>query len=174
MLGLFNFMQTQAYKDYLKSTEWKYIKLDIIQLRGNRCEKCKEQRQVNILHLHHKTYVRLFNEKLTDLELLYPKCHMKEHGIKEKNGKRIIKKVVKKPKPKLPKQLRGKHNKTELDFIIYAKQAAIKKNLPGKKLKNGKTRVQVVEERIKRGYYKTEHSKLNAMTIVFKRDNNFN
>ncbi len=130
-------MQTKEYKKYIKSQEWKNIKLDILQVRGNYCEICKEQRQVNILHLHHKTYKNLFNEKAEDLQLLCPNCHMEVHGLTKK---------VKQKKPK-----------------VKVKKIKLPK-------RNKRSSVAMVEERIRMGYYKTEHSKLNAMKMAFKRD----
>jgi 5-methylcytosine-specific restriction endonuclease McrA len=72
------------YKQYLKSIEWKAIRLDIIQLRQS-CERCGS---IKRLEVHHKTYARLFNEKLSDLELLCSTCHRKEHNIKSNKKKR--------------------------------------------------------------------------------------
>ena len=141
MFGLFYFMQTKEYKDYIKSKEWKNVKLDILQQRGNYCEICREQRQVNILHLHHKTYKNLFNEKPEDLQLLCPTCHMKVHGLIKKDKPK--KQKVNYDKPKLPRR-------------------------------NKRSSVAMVEERIKMGYYKTEHSKLNAMQMAYKRDKKYN
>jgi len=131
---------TNEYKAYLKSKEWKAIKAKVISIRGNYCERCKEQRQVNILHLHHKTYKRIFNEALSDLELLCPGCHMAEHKINP--NKKDSKKPAVKVKPEKQK------------FEQYPKL----------------TKVQIVEKRIREGYYKTEHGKLNAMTIAYKQD----
>ena len=77
-------MIDDKYREYLASKEWANIKLDLIQLRGSKCEKCLKER--SYLHVHHMTYERLYNELPEDLVLLCAKCHMKEHGIKQKRG----------------------------------------------------------------------------------------
>jgi hypothetical protein len=170
-------MQTQEYKDYLKSNEWKLVKLDIIQQRGNRCERCKEQRQVNILHLHHKTYVRLFNERLSDLELLCPKCHMAEHGIKDKKSKKpknstIVSKNIHNQLNALQKRFDSGKIATKLEYDIKVRRVKKKAKLNNIEIKpkNKMSSVARVEQRIRDGYYKTEHSKLNAMQMAFKKD----
>lgn len=79
----------KKYLDYIKSEEWLNLKLDIIQLRGCRCEKCGKPKEPNKLQLHHITYERLFNERAEDLKLLCPRCHQKEHKLPPKRKSRI-------------------------------------------------------------------------------------
>lgn len=67
-----------TYKEYLKSKKWFRKKQELFLLRGKKCERCPN---VSRLQVHHKTYERLFNEKLSDLEILCSSCHKKEHGI---------------------------------------------------------------------------------------------
>ncbi len=101
------------YKAYITSIEWYTMKLDIIQLKGCKCEKCLEKKQPNKLQLHHITYDNLYYESLKDLMLLCETCHMKEHGIIKE--KRIIK--PKKNKSKL--LLSEYNNKIKQNSINY-------------------------------------------------------
>ena len=88
----------KKYKDYIKSKEWLQMKLDPIQERGFKCEKCGKP--THWLQLHHKTYKRLYNERGNDLLLVCGFCHLKIHKLtkplkalkrKYKNFKRIKK-----------------------------------------------------------------------------------
>lgn len=69
----------EKYKEYLLSPTWAEIKLDLINSRGQRCERC--QKKTKWLQVHHLTYERIFKEEPCDLQLLCAGCHKKEHGI---------------------------------------------------------------------------------------------
>lgn len=89
------------YKEYLLSNEWMEVKIDLLQSRGCKCEKCNKQKPPNKLHVHHKTYERIFNELPSDLIILCARCHMKQHkDIIPK--KTLVKFGIKKPKNKNP------------------------------------------------------------------------
>ena len=75
----------ELYRAYLDTPQWKAIRLEVIDDRGGKCERCESTYR---LEVHHKSYKNLFNEGLADLELLCHSCHSKEH------------KKVKKPKKK--------------------------------------------------------------------------
>lgn len=105
-------MRTKEYKQYIKSQEWFEMKLDLIHLRGSKCEKCGKLKQPQKLQLHHKTYVRLFNELPQDLALLCAVCHQLEHGLKIKTKK--LKKKVELKKPIAPKS----PNRTPIQKLI--------------------------------------------------------
>lgn len=64
------------YVDYLKSKEWKSIRLKVIKDRNGKCENCNSTRK---LQVHHLTYENLYSEGFKDLKLLCKKCHAKEH-----------------------------------------------------------------------------------------------
>lgn len=68
----------QKYYDYLNSKEWADIRLDMYEIKGNKCERCGNKQQ---LEIHHISYKNIFNEEPEDLELLCRSCHQKEHGI---------------------------------------------------------------------------------------------
>jgi len=89
----------QLYRAYLRTPEWKAIKLEIHSLRNHKCERCDSTYR---LEVHHKTYKNLFNESPKDLELLCHNCHGKEHDkIKKHSNKKYKGK-------KRNKQYRGK------------------------------------------------------------------
>jgi 5-methylcytosine-specific restriction endonuclease McrA len=89
----------KKYHKYLKSDEWITIKIDLIEIRGSKCERCGNKREPKHLQVHHLTYDNIFNEEPEDLELICGRCHGVEHGkikIKPKKPKRVIKPKKKK------------------------------------------------------------------------------
>ena len=78
-------MNKELYRAYLRTPEWKAIRLDILHLRNHKCERCDS---TNRLEVHHKTYKNLFNESPKDLELLCHKCHSNHHKIQDSKPKR--------------------------------------------------------------------------------------
>lgn len=91
-----------TYKAYLLSNEWKQIRIDLLTIRGNKCERCNKKS--NRLQVHHLTYERIYNELAEDLILLCGICHQKAHGLIK--DKPIKKKPIKKPKNK-PKKTKS-------------------------------------------------------------------
>ena len=53
------------YEEYLRSKKWNIIRYQIYNHRNKKCEMCKKQ-LINSFHVHHKTYKRLGNEKMSD------------------------------------------------------------------------------------------------------------
>lgn len=70
------------YKDYMQSQEWKNIRTDKLWQANFRCERCGYDGTGESIDVHHKTYERLGNERLSDLEVLCRTCHRLEHGRK--------------------------------------------------------------------------------------------
>ncbi len=66
----------KEYRRYLQSDKWKFKREELFQLRGEKCEKCPS---TELLHVHHKNYDNIFNEKLEDLIILCSRCHKLEH-----------------------------------------------------------------------------------------------
>ena len=74
------------YQKYLASEEWAKVRVDIVAVRGNKCEICGKRGS----QVHHRTYDNLGCEEPEDLILTCGKCHMKEHGlIKTKKSKKV-------------------------------------------------------------------------------------
>ncbi len=78
-------MDKELYKAYLRTPEWKAIRLDILHLRNHKCERCDSTYR---LEVHHKTYRNLFNESPKDLELLCHTCHKNHHKVQDNKPKR--------------------------------------------------------------------------------------
>ena len=66
------------YKSYLLSNEWKKKRDKKIKLANSKCENCGSTKN---LQVHHKTYERIFNEKMKDLLVLCYICHMDKHNL---------------------------------------------------------------------------------------------
>ena len=73
-------LKSLPYQDYLKTEHWKILRRRLIKKSRGVCAicgvKCKR-----IMQLHHKTYVRLGEERPSDMMVLCPNCHRKVHGI---------------------------------------------------------------------------------------------
>lgn len=66
-----------TYQDYLQSFEWQIKRQQVIDIWGGRCALCNSG---GSLEVHHRTYERLGNERLTDLLPLCDDCHKKVSG----------------------------------------------------------------------------------------------
>src|SRR6516165_5965948 len=65
-----------AYAHYIQSPEWKKLCALVKKRAGNRCERAEPGMFCpGRLSVHHRTYDRFKNEKLTDLELLCDRHH---------------------------------------------------------------------------------------------------
>lgn len=90
--------RSEAYYQYIKSPSWRALRLNLFKTRGKKCERCGSK---NMIEVHHLTYVRLGNEKMSDLEVLCNVCHAKEHDAKPKEIKKPkVKAIVLKGKKK--------------------------------------------------------------------------
>lgn len=64
---------------YLRGKHWQTTKSRAIEAVDYRCEWCGRYHRK--LQVHHKHYRTLGHERLSDLLVLCPKCHMKAHGV---------------------------------------------------------------------------------------------
>jgi 5-methylcytosine-specific restriction endonuclease McrA len=80
---------------------WQAIRLLVIERDGGKCVDCGELG----VEVHHKTYRRLFKEKLEDLELLCSGCHLKpeKHPWKRERHEQ-----VEQPKTRRNSRIRSK------------------------------------------------------------------
>lgn len=111
-------------KFYL-SDEWTAMRIDLIMVRGNRCEVCGKDGDKYTIQAHHLTYERFGgDEEPEDLILLCKGCHSKEHGFtklnsadRERNGtnakKRANRKEAKALKKARKQKLYGSSNQTK-------------------------------------------------------------
>lgn len=70
-------LRTADYREYLASPEWQERRNTKLQQAGHRCELCGSE---NRLEVHHRTYERRGNERLSDLIALCHACHGRFHG----------------------------------------------------------------------------------------------
>lgn len=64
-----------------KAETIRLIKLELINLRGGKCERC-DYKKVPVLQVHHKDR-NPQNNKLGNLELICPNCHYEEHYLEK-------------------------------------------------------------------------------------------
>lgn len=73
-------MRSSAYAAYMRSPKWRETRERYRRSKlPQNCQGCGKRRQAGH-HLHHRTYVRLGHERLTDLIPLCPTCHKKVHA----------------------------------------------------------------------------------------------
>jgi len=78
------------YREYLVSKKWASIKRAVYFFYEEECYICRNNDR---LHVHHKTYDRLFHEDLDDLVLVCNSCHSKIHDkryTKEESYKMLL------------------------------------------------------------------------------------
>lgn len=85
------------YSDYLKSKSWGEKRKSVLKRADYRCMVCYSDTKLDV---HHRTYKRIFKEKLTDLIALCEGCHKLFHNILPKYEDPIISTISFKPIPK--------------------------------------------------------------------------
>jgi 5-methylcytosine-specific restriction endonuclease McrA len=82
-------LKMEEYVKYLESQYWQEVRKSELKEQAkergyNYCEKCgatpNDVTRETALHVHHKTYERLGEERLEDLMIICRTCHEKEHG----------------------------------------------------------------------------------------------
>ena len=61
-----------AYVAYLRSPQWRVLRLGALKRAGWRCERCPETQGLSVHHLHYRTFKR---ERLSDVQVLCRDCH---------------------------------------------------------------------------------------------------
>lgn len=74
-------LDKRKYYNYLKSDKWKSKRKQVKELCNYKCAKCGVRTFKG--DVHHKTYARLYREKLSDLVYLCRKCHINSHKVKK-------------------------------------------------------------------------------------------
>ena len=64
------------YREYLRSDEWDFRSGSFIDRAGGCCQDCGAHRN---LHVHHKHYRTLGEERYSDVEVLCQSCHKRRH-----------------------------------------------------------------------------------------------
>jgi 5-methylcytosine-specific restriction endonuclease McrA len=80
------FNRSAAYHWYLSTTFWRERREHALTRANYTCERCKERRATEV---HHVTYLRVFNERPTDLMALCRKCHMEIHDKRAANDNQL-------------------------------------------------------------------------------------
>lgn len=125
-----NSEKRKLYLIYLNSIEWEEKRKLVLSRENNCCQKCKSTMQ---LQIHHWTYVRLFNEDLSDLYCLCTNCHNLLHKPYWTKDLLRVTKCFISWKEYIPKQPRIKKIKTKVEKV-----AAWKKKQRWKKKKERK------------------------------------
>lgn len=68
-----------GYYEYINSKEWKEKSKSRKAAVGWRCQLCNKRGTTTSLHAHHRTYLRLGNERDDDITILCSNCHAKFH-----------------------------------------------------------------------------------------------
>ena len=99
----------ERYQRYLQSEAWKTKRKKVLQASGFRCRRCGAP----ATEVHHETYKRIYNERLSDLTALCGKCHEAAHTRTSKSRKRSTSgKSYEDRKPKQRKFYRKRKAKT--------------------------------------------------------------
>ena len=68
----------ERYRRYLESDAWKTKRKAVLHASGYRCRQCGAP----ATEVHHETYKRIYNERLSDLTALCSECHKAVHSKK--------------------------------------------------------------------------------------------
>ena len=75
----------EEYIEHIKGDKFKKLKMERLKLDDYKCQICFKQVDEKTSHCHHITYLRVLNEKISDLSTLCPCCHKKLHEFHGKN-----------------------------------------------------------------------------------------
>ena len=120
----------ERYRRYLQSDAWKTKRKAVLQAAGYRCRRCGAP----ATEVHHETYKRIYNERMSDLTALCSNCHEAAHSKTPKTEKKA---TPKKSRYQTPKQRRFHRN--------HKTKTGSKSNERHKSLKNQE--IQKVAER---------------------------
>ena len=73
----------ERYRQYLQSDAWKAKRKSVLQAAGFRCRRCGAP----ATEVHHETYKRIYNERMSDLTALCSNCHEAAHTRTSRSGK---------------------------------------------------------------------------------------
>jgi len=76
-------VEADHYSVYIQSVEWQ-VKSSLERTKNPNCSLCNRK---GVLHVHHRTYVRLGEEKDGDLIVLCSDCHELFHNFYRYSGK---------------------------------------------------------------------------------------
>ncbi len=115
----------QKYLQYFSSWACSKTREEAMRQYGRSCMRCKIEHD---LHVHHMTYERLFNEKLSDLAVLCFRCHKLYHKLHKKASIETTKDFISNVHlVYFPKSKKKKHSFEEGVLLGYSKML-IKEN----------------------------------------------
>lgn len=82
--GSFGDVYRYQYKQYRDSKVWEDIKTQVKERDRYKCQSCGElndNKFVIPLHVHHKSYDRIYCEPIEDLQTLCSSCHQAQHVL---------------------------------------------------------------------------------------------
>ena len=74
----------ERYQRYLQSDAWKTKRKSVLQAAGFRCRRCGDP----ATEVHHETYKRIYNERMSDLTAICSNCHEAAHTRSPKTRKK--------------------------------------------------------------------------------------
>ncbi len=77
MFALLKELAINDYKGYLNTDHWKQLSARKKRETDNTCELCLSKEDIDT---HHKTYIRIGRELLSDLSTICNPCHYKVHN----------------------------------------------------------------------------------------------
>ena len=75
----------EEYIEHIKGEKFKELKMERLKLDEYKFQICFKKVDEKTSHCHHITYLRVMNEKISDLSTLCPCCHKKLHEFHGKN-----------------------------------------------------------------------------------------
>ena len=98
----------ERYRRYLQSDTWKTKRKAVLQTAGFRCRRCGAP----ATEVHHETYKRIYNERMSDLTALCSNCHEAAHSPKPKRDKKAAPQKSRYQPPKQRRFYRKRKTKT--------------------------------------------------------------
>jgi len=74
----------RTYQEYLESTHWKVFRRIVLAFWDQHCSVCGSLQTSAALHIHHNSYDRIGEERLSDVVVLCPACHKLFHDAEKK------------------------------------------------------------------------------------------
>lgn len=80
-------MLSDEYADHIASSRWRATRKRFLATCNGKCEGCGSTAG---LHVHHATYRRFGDERVSDLRLVCQKCHAAIHQLHDQRGRRDL------------------------------------------------------------------------------------
>ncbi len=148
------------YGRYMQSAAWERKRRQVLERASGKCERWRCQREPT--EVHHKTYKRLGDERLTDLEAVCWHCHTDEHP--ERVG--YVQKAVHEAKQRLEAKLGPAMAVMLTNPCIERKPPAKAKAKKRPKKRHGKRKPKVFTDTTPHPWRYANQKARNATTVV--------